>query len=75
MSSNIIKGYNVMCEGEIEILLAIDNVRAELSSASKRNADMNEMREIHGRLMSLYATLNIDNVLVIIGQIDYRESA
>lgn len=64
-----------MCQGEIDVLIAIDDVRNELSNASRRNAEINEMREIHSRLMSLYAALNVDNVLVIIGQIDYREIA
>lgn len=75
MSSNVIKRNDVMCQGEIDVLIAIDDVRNELSNASRRNAEINEMREIHSRLMSLYAALNVDNVLVIIGQIDYREIA
>ena len=62
-------------QGEVDVLMAIDNVRKELAEAYKREADLTEMREIHGRLMSLYAALNIDNVLVIIDQIDYKKSA
>jgi hypothetical protein len=65
----------VVYQGEVDVLIAIDNVRKELAEASRRDADLTEMREIHGRLVSLYAVLNIDNILVIIDQIDYKRSA
>lgn len=56
------------CQNEVDVLIAIDEVRKELMAASKRNAELTEMREIHERLISLYAALNIENVLSIIDQ-------
>jgi hypothetical protein len=62
-------------QSEVDVLIAIDNVRKELESASQRDADLTEMREIHSRLMSLYAALSIANILVIIDQVEHKKSA
>lgn len=62
-------------QSEVDVLIAIDNVRKELESASQRGADLTEMREIHSRLMSLYAALSIDNILIIIDQVEHKKSA
>lgn len=62
-------------QNELDILIAISDVRKELTEASKKGTETKEMREIHGRLLSLYAALNIENVLVIMDQIEYKRSA
>jgi hypothetical protein len=54
---------------------AIDAVRVELANAKKRGADQNEMGEIHGRLMSLYAAQDISNIKSVIQKIDYKKVA
>jgi plasmid rolling circle replication initiator protein Rep len=60
---------------EINTLIAIEEVRKELREASNRGAQLTEMREIHGRLMSLYAALNVNNVLDVMDQVDIRKVA
>ena len=59
-------------ESSLDILKAIEDVRNELSEAHKRNADPFEMRAIHSRLVSLYAVLNVENIIDIM---DYKRSA
>lgn len=66
---------DLIYQSEVDVLIAIDNVRKELEEASKRGADLSEMREIHSRLMSLYAALSVDNILVMIEQIEHKKSA
>jgi len=59
---------------EIETLKAIESVRAELTAATKRG-DMAEIREIHARLISLYAALNVHNIIVAIEHIDFKQNS
>lgn len=54
---------------------AIDNVRKELAKASLDGLDQIAVREIHSRLMSLYASLDINNVSSIIQRIDFKKTA
>jgi hypothetical protein len=59
---------------EIETLKAIESVRAEFVAASKRG-DAVECREIHARLMTLYAALNVHNVIMAIEHIDFKKDS
>ena len=69
--SQIKKHYdNAMLE-----LKAIDSVRIELAFAVQTDAGNITISEIHARLMSLYASLNIDNIESIIQSIDYKKAA
>lgn len=57
-------------------LEAIDAVRLELTRAAKSDlCTQGEIAEIHARLMSLYAALDIHNVASIIDSIDYKKAA
>jgi hypothetical protein len=59
---------------EIETLRAIESVRAELVAAT-RHGDMAKIREIHARLISLYAALNVHNIIVAIEHIDFKQNS
>jgi hypothetical protein len=57
-------------------LEAIDAVRLELAKAVRSDlCTQGEVSEIHARLMSLYAALDVHNVTSIIEVIDYKEVA
>lgn len=60
---------------EVEVLIAINNVRKELTEAANLGCGFKEMREIHGRLLSLYAALNINSILEIVDQVEWKRSA
>jgi hypothetical protein len=60
------------CCAETVVLIAIESVRLELLQASKRG-DLVEISEVHERLISLYAALNVHNVLTAIEHIDYKD--
>jgi hypothetical protein len=54
---------------------AIDTVRLELTNATKRGDNQSQLGEIHARLMSLYAALDIKNVESIIQLIKFKKAA
>jgi hypothetical protein len=56
-------------------LQGIDMVRMELALATKRGDNQTQLGEIHARLMSLYAALDIHNVESIIQKIDFKKVA
>jgi hypothetical protein len=57
-------------------LQAIDSVRLELKAAiTGGEMGMFEIHEVHTRLMSLYASLGVDNIESIILKIDYKREA
>jgi hypothetical protein len=56
-------------------LQAIDDVRLELAKGVKNGMTETEIAEIHARLMSLYAALDITNIVSIIHKIDFKEAA
>ena len=53
---------------------AIDSVRIELDVAVKANASSIVIGEIHARLMSLYASLDVHNIESIIHKVDGSNS-
>lgn len=59
---------------EVETLKAIESVRQELVEVSKRG-DSLEMGDVHARLVSLYASLNVHNVISAIERIQYKKVA
>lgn len=59
-------------QAEME-LQAIDSVRKELTDAVQKGLGQFEIEEIHARLISLYAVLDIHNVQSIIHLVDYRK--
>jgi len=59
---------------EVETLRAIENVRKEFTLVAK-SGDAVAARECHARLMALYASLNVHNVLIAIERIDFKDAA
>lgn len=59
---------------DLEILKAIEMVRSELVRAVKRN-DYIAAKEIHTRLISLYAALDVHNVIVAIERVKFPKRA
>ena len=54
---------------------AIDSVRLELANAKKRGESDTVLREIHSRLISLYASFDVHNVESIIQSISYAKAS